>query len=160
VVCIVVAVLLVLFGLFIRERLREFGAAVSSAESIESIRRTASDIQTRQSAKKSSNKPLAQAAGHAKSNQASQELRDAFASETQKELWREGMEMTFAARGSTLHIEYVLAGKAFAFQFGESFIGDNRDMLRELGFKRVVLSDGNLADDAAVSHEWSWDLTK
>jgi hypothetical protein len=87
-------------------------------------------------------------------------LREKWIEETQKELWRQGMEMTFQARGTTLNVEYVLAGKAFAFQFGESFVAKNAGTLRALGFKRVELLDGDSSNDIEADHRWSWNLTK
>jgi len=77
-------------------------------------------------------------------------LREKWAEETQKDLWRQGMEMTFQARGTTLYIKYVLAGEAFAFQFHEGFLSDNAETLRGLGFKTVELSNGD--------NVWSWKL--
>ncbi|GEM_PF-5507799 len=91
---------------------------------------------------------------------AEKQIRDAYAREAQKELWREGMEMTLQARGATLHIEYTLAGKAFAFQFGESFVSKNADRLRLMGFRRVELTDGDSSEGLAADHIWSWNLNR
>ncbi len=70
-------------------------------------------------------------------------LREKWAEETQKELWRQGMEMTFQTRGTTLFVKYILAGDAFAFQFHEEFLHDNAETMRGLGFETVVLSNGD-----------------
>lgn len=79
-------------------------------------------------------------------------LRETWAAETQKDLWRQGMEMTFQAHGTTLYVKYVLAGDAFAFQFHEEFMHDNAETLKGLGFKNVELSNGD--------NVWSWKLSK
>lgn len=77
-------------------------------------------------------------------------VREEWIKNTQKELWRQGMEMTVQARGTTLYVKYVLAGDAFAFQFGETFLGQNGGTLKALGFKKVYLSNGETG--------WTWDL--
>jgi hypothetical protein len=78
-------------------------------------------------------------------------LREKYAQETQNDLWRQGMEMTFQAHGTTLYVRYVLAGDAFAFQFHERFLHDNTETLTALGFKNVELSN-----DETV---WRWKLS-
>jgi len=81
-------------------------------------------------------------------------LREKWARETQEALWKEGMEMTFQARDTTLYVHYVLAGDAFVFQFKDQFLHDNADILKTLGFKNVQLSNGDTV--------WTWkvaDLT-
>jgi hypothetical protein len=80
------------------------------------------------------------------------EVREEWIKNTQEELWRQGVEMTFQARGTTLYLEYVLAGQAFAFQFGETFLGKNGATLKALGFKKVYLSNG---EDG-----WTWNLAR
>ena len=87
-------------------------------------------------------------------------FREKWIRATQEELWRQGIEMTFQARGTTLHVEYIMAGKAFAFNFGETFVHKNAETLRTLGFKRVELLDGDAANDVEADHRWSWNLTK
>lgn len=99
----------------------------------------------------------AAAAAAAKENAQAQEaatkaLREAWIENAQKELWRQGVEMKCQARGTTLYVEYVLAGDAFAFQFGETFLGKNGATLKALGFKKVYLSNG---EDG-----WTWDLAR
>jgi zinc-ribbon domain len=79
-------------------------------------------------------------------------LREKWAEETQKDLWRQGMEMTFQAHGTTLYVKYVPAGDAFAFQFHEGFLHDHAETLRGLGFKTVELSNGD--------SEWRWKLSQ
>ena len=87
-------------------------------------------------------------------------IREAYAKQAQEELWREGVEMTVQARGTNLHLEYVLAGKAFAFQFGEGFVSKNADRLKVMGFKRVELTDGDSSNGMEADHVWSWNLNK
>ena len=77
-------------------------------------------------------------------------IREEWIKNAQQDLWRQGMEMTVQARGTTLYVEYALAGQAFAFQFGETFLGKNGATLRALGFKKVYLSNGEGG--------WTWDL--
>lgn len=77
-------------------------------------------------------------------------VREEWIRNTQEALYRQGMEITFQARGTTLYVKYVLAGDAFAFQFHETFLGENGAILKTLGFKRVELSNGDKS--------WSWDL--
>jgi hypothetical protein len=77
-------------------------------------------------------------------------MRDTYAAETQKDLWRQGIEMTFQARGTTLYVRYILAGDAFKFQFQEQFVQQNAEKLKALGFTRVELTN----DDTV----WSWNL--
>jgi hypothetical protein len=79
-------------------------------------------------------------------------IREEWIKNAQQELWRQGMEMKVQARGTTLYVEYVLAGQAFAFQFGETFLGKNGATLKALGFKKVYLSNG---EDG-----WTWDLAR
>jgi hypothetical protein len=81
---------------------------------------------------------------------AEKRARETYAIETQKDLWRQGIETTFQARGTTLFVRNVLAGDAFKFQFQEQFIAQNRNTLKELGFTRVELTN----DDTM----WSWNL--
>jgi len=81
---------------------------------------------------------------------AERQMRETYATETQKELWRQGMEMTLQARGTTLYVRYVLAGDAFKFQFQEQFVQQNAETLKALGFTRVELTN----DDTV----WSWNL--
>jgi len=78
-------------------------------------------------------------------------LREKWAEETQKDLWRQGVEMTLQAHGTTLYVKYVLAGDAFAFQFHEGFLHDNAEALIGLGFRTVELSNGD--------NVWSWKLS-
>jgi hypothetical protein len=87
-------------------------------------------------------------------------IREAYATQAQEELWREGVEMTVQARGTTLHLEYALAGKAFAFQFGEGFVSKNGNRLKVMGFKRVELTDGDSSNGLEADHVWSWNLNK
>ena len=77
-------------------------------------------------------------------------MRDTYAAETQKDLWRQGIGMTFQARGTTLYVRYILAGDAFKFQFQEQFVQQNAEKLKALGFTRVELTN----DDTV----WSWNL--
>jgi hypothetical protein len=77
-------------------------------------------------------------------------VREEWIRNTQEGLYREGVEMKFQARGTTLYVKYVLAGEAFAFQFHETFLGQNGATLKALGFKRVELSNGE--------NQWSWNL--
>jgi len=79
-------------------------------------------------------------------------VREEWIKNAQQELWRQGMEMKVQARGTTLYVEYVLAGDAFAFQFGETFLGKNGATLKALGFKKVYLSNGEGG--------WTWDLSR
>lgn len=79
-------------------------------------------------------------------------LREKWTEETQKDLWRQGVEMTFQAHGTTLYVKYVLAGDAFAFQFHDGFLHDNAETLKGLGFKAVELSNGD--------NVWSWKLSQ
>jgi hypothetical protein len=76
-------------------------------------------------------------------NELQKSLREAWVKSTQEQLWREGLEMTLQARGSTLYVKYILAGDAFAFQFSEKLIQPNLPMLRNVGFTRVVLDNGD-----------------
>jgi hypothetical protein len=78
--------------------------------------------------------------------------RDEWIRNTQQELWRQDTEMTIQARGTTLYVKYVLAGDAFAFQFGETFLGQNGATLKTLGFKKVYLSNGETG--------WTFDLSR
>jgi hypothetical protein len=77
-------------------------------------------------------------------------MRETYAAETQKDLWRQGIELTFQARGTTLYVRYILAGDAFKFQFQEQFVQQNAEKLKALGFTRVELTN----DDTV----WSWNL--
>jgi len=77
-------------------------------------------------------------------------VREEWIRNTQEALYREGMEITFQARGTTLYVHDVTAGNAYAFQFHETFLGQNGATLKTLGFKRVELSNGDKS--------WSWDL--
>lgn len=79
-------------------------------------------------------------------------IREEWIKNAQQDLWRQGMEMTVQARGTTLYVEYALAGQAFAFQFGETFLGKNGATLKALGFKKVYLSNGEGG--------WTWDLSR
>jgi hypothetical protein len=79
-------------------------------------------------------------------------LREKWAIETQNNLWREGMEMTFQVHGTTLYIKYVPAGESFAFQFREQFLQQNADELKKLGFKRIELSNGD--------NVWVWTVSQ
>lgn len=81
---------------------------------------------------------------------AEKQMREVYAAETQKDLWRQGIEMTFQARGTTLYVRYILAGDAFKFQFQEQFVQQNSEKLKALGFTRVELTN----DDTV----WSWNL--
>lgn len=71
-------------------------------------------------------------------------LREQWAKNSQEELWREGYEIKFRAQGTTLYVDYILAGDAFAFQFNEKVIQPNSGMLKQLGFTRVVLNNGDM----------------
>ena len=75
-------------------------------------------------------------------------LREQWAKKMQEDIWRQGVEMTFQAQGSTLYVKYVLAGNAFRFQFQEQVVQPNMSMLKQLGFTQVLLDNG---DDV-----WSW----
>jgi peptidyl-prolyl cis-trans isomerase A (cyclophilin A) len=79
-------------------------------------------------------------------------VREEWIKNTQQELWREGEEITFQSRGTTLYVKYALAGDAFAFQFGETFLGQNGAKLKALGFKRAYLSNGDTG--------WTYDLAR
>jgi hypothetical protein len=68
----------------------------------------------------------------------------------QEYLWENGYEMKVEVRGTTLHVYYILAGNALAFQFGKFFVAKSESNLREAGFKKVVLE----SDD----HYWVWNL--
>ncbi len=78
------------------------------------------------------------------------QVREKWIEDTQKDLWREGLEMTFQDRGTTLYVRYLLAGDAFKFQFQEQFVDVNAETLRQLGFTRIELTN----DDEA----WYWNL--
>lgn len=69
---------------------------------------------------------------------ATKALREEWIRNAQQELWRQGVEMTCQARGTTLYVKYVLAGEAFAFQFGETFLGKNGATLKALGFRKSI----------------------
>jgi hypothetical protein len=77
-------------------------------------------------------------------------MRETYAAETQKDLWRQGIEMTFQARDTTLYVRYILAGDAFKFQFQEQFVQQNAEKLKALGFTRIELTNGDTV--------WSWSL--
>jgi hypothetical protein len=77
--------------------------------------------------------------------------RIAYARSVQESLWRKSVECTIEARGTTFYFEYVLAGKAFEFQFQEDVLSPNWSRLRALGFRNVTLTNG-------YDHSWTWDL--
>lgn len=81
---------------------------------------------------------------------AQKQLREEWVKGTQEEMWRQGYEMKVQAHGTTLYVEYILAGDAFAFQFRDGFLRDSTQTLRTLGFKRIQLSNGDKI--------WSWTL--
>jgi hypothetical protein len=78
------------------------------------------------------------------------ERRQAFATEAQHRWWMSGSHAKVEARGTTLYLEYALAGDAEAYQLRKLFIEPKLQDLRAMGFKRVVLSDGN-----DYCHEWT-----
>jgi hypothetical protein len=83
-----------------------------------------------------------------------QSVRRVYAQSTQEKLWRSGIECKVQTRGpheTTLYLQYALAGDSFRFQFGEGFVGPYAAELREMGFKKVELSDG-------FSYGWVWTL--
>jgi hypothetical protein len=80
------------------------------------------------------------------------ERRQAFATEAQHRWWVSGSNAKVEARGTTLYLEYPLADRAEAYQLRKLFIEPKFQGLREMGFKRVVLSDGG------YEHEFAWDL--
>ncbi len=69
--------------------------------------------------------------------------RKSFAAEYEKGLLRKGLSVSVYAEGdrsSSLRLKYALMSKALAFNMKE----DNKlmDRLRELGFRKVILTDG------------------
>jgi len=81
-----------------------------------------------------------------------QHLREEGTRKFQRDVWRDGLEMTVKSRGTTLYLEYVLAGDAFAFNFGETVLNsESRSQLRKIGYAKVLLSDG-------LGRSWTWNL--
>jgi hypothetical protein len=74
-----------------------------------------------------------------------------FATRKQHELWLAGYECSLEARGTTLYLEYVLAGRAMAYQMQKLIVEPYQSQLRDMGFKKVVLSDG-------YEHDFYWNL--
>jgi hypothetical protein len=78
----------------------------------------------------------------------------AFTHKFQQDLWRSGMECKVQTRGphdTTLYVQYALVGDAVRFQFGEQIVAPYAAAWREIGFKKVELSDG-------FNYGWVWTL--
>lgn len=81
-------------------------------------------------------------------------VRRAYAKSMQEQLWRDGIECKLSTTGpdeTTLYLQYIFAGDAFRFQFGEKSVEPNAAALREMGFKKVQISDG-------YDYGWVWTL--
>jgi hypothetical protein len=81
--------------------------------------------------------------------------RRAYAQAVQEEDWRSGVECKVRTQGvndTTLYFKYILIGDSFRFKFGEEFVNPRAAELREMGFKKIYITNG-------VDHAWEWVLT-
>ena len=83
-----------------------------------------------------------------------QAQRRAYAQAVQEQLWRDGLECKVRTQGpkdTTLYVKYIFIGDSFRFKFGEEFLGPHLNELREMGFKKIYLTNG-------YDYAWGWNL--